>query len=1017
MSSTVLLCEDNSWKKRRRRECSMVSERACCSRSGATLLSTVRGARTCRRAPSFLALLVAVSAALPLAMGSLGDMAARQWPTLLPEEHWSSPADSLPATASAAWQQLRRYNTVPAEIVRGRRTQSAQSLAPIGDEPEATHDFTFEGETVLDAMEELVVTKASVYGEFLQSQMMDIVDVVKSTVIAVCSCDPESPECDEATFARVSAVLMQDIETFGNARIGLGLDVYVMVPKGGASACADNLAIAGYGKDEPPFDVVPPPLFRALMQFQMRGNVKTFDILIDTWRVQLDLPTCETLLIAKPLGYPVMAEDDYDPNKVCGDFSSGAAADVLNTGAKTEWHSPSKLCKFAITPCMCAALPACGWYTDEAGGMRCVDTPRSSVSCSHCPLQADCPLNPAQICAQSFLPCPCVQSPAGCYWSEKDFRCKLKDDPPKVDQVTSCISCVLQWRCDPPKKTKKPFFPSDGRTMPSGEDDHINITFDRLVKFRMVGQFNPTLVPAAVQFICRLPPPSMPAVHTLGLDRLYWQDRVARNCSLPDVPCNGGFQNESEGDILTINVTGSYNEEPTDCDLLINPDAIVAYEDNLPFEGVLMGEYSFGMSDTAGPRIMDISPRNGIRGLDLTTAIEFSFNEEVRAGPNPYGVLLSLGAGPGADPPNNTNNTTPIVIRADMIVATIELTRFEENKAWLDLSGLEPSTLYTVGLSASATMDPNKNVFNGYREGEYLFKTRAPVFTASTTTTEAPDEDEQLRQMLYYIGGAVAGVWFLGLTLGYMALQPCRHRKKMLEVIKMEAQTRTPESIAGKEWNGSWFHSHLKSEVEGTMGTGPKLLGDSGIPAVRTPKGVQVMTPMSAATPAQRWRLEEMSAPASPLGGSQTPLGKSMLSKSLGSQTSATQPQPAGDGQAPMAWTPGGMQVVKVSNSWSPATGPKAWEIAIEREQLKQGLRSPLRAAASAARTDGGFHMRGPRAPVATGGPGVPALPAPSLPQSPSHPKSPTHPNAMPKGNPQPSDTKQREPSPVARPE
>eukprot|EP00927_Polykrikos_kofoidii_P021274 TRINITY_DN20188_c0_g2_i1.p1 TRINITY_DN20188_c0_g2~~TRINITY_DN20188_c0_g2_i1.p1 ORF type:complete len:1023 (-),score=91.32 TRINITY_DN20188_c0_g2_i1:87-3155(-) len=746
-----------------------------------------------------------------------------------------------------------------------RRSMQAVPDVAFGSDETTWYDFTFRGEETVETELELVRGNLTLEADVLQSETVDVLTTLEGTFIRVCTCDPNDEFCDATSRPRLETMVLQDMDSFGKTRIGLFIDWWLLTPKGGSTACADAMAIAGYGLPEPPFTLGPESGFRKMLQEELKTNAKTFSISIETWYVEVSMPTCVTESVIIPADHPSLPPHLLQPNRICGDFSDGGsgAGAVLSSGSKTEWHSPSTLCEFAVSPCLCASLGGCVWSVSESGRKKCYPSPLDpSVSCDDCAWQAKCPPVAQDFCSASLVPCTCVlvRIPVEdwlevpyphCYWNVKEKQCLARSVPPLRDEFTRCTYCVHQPQdyptglgelgCDAPIILK--IMPRPGQMLPmESTSDHINITFDRPVMWQMLGDVRRQNY-GAISFICRQPPPSLPKVMPVPASRCYWQTSAGVNYTPGSL---------NTGDVLTINVTGTVNAFPTQCMLFVSDECIVNAAE-LPAPGVSNGPsgYSFGLLDTKGPDLRDILPRNGIRNLPINTEVSFSFNEEIVLGPTPFVQVLSLGLSliPGEDSSEEGGGFANVsTLGADKIVANFKLTKrntaFNEKTMVLKLSGyLVHDTLYTIGLSPGATMDMSENPFVGMDVGEYVFRTGPATFVSK------PDaEEEGLPLVLIVLGAAVLSViWCAILICCAMCLSM---RTKMLAV---ETAVREKELGASgsptwnKDWNGSFFQSHTSSEADVDMMTTQRSFMSSNVSSPTVPSSP--ISPLQARSP------------------------------------------------------------------------------------------------------------------------------------------------------------------------
>eukprot|EP00927_Polykrikos_kofoidii_P021273 TRINITY_DN20188_c0_g1_i1.p1 TRINITY_DN20188_c0_g1~~TRINITY_DN20188_c0_g1_i1.p1 ORF type:complete len:1034 (-),score=123.75 TRINITY_DN20188_c0_g1_i1:138-3239(-) len=718
-----------------------------------------------------------------------------------------------------------------------RRTQAVPDIA-FGTDLTTWYDFTFRGEETIESEAELVRGNMTLEADILPSQIVDVLATIEGTFVQACSCDPLDDYCDATARPRLVTKIVQDMNTWGKIRMGMFLDWWLLAPIGGSAACADTMAIAGYGLPEPPFDVGPEPGYRKMLQQGLRTNAKTYSISVENWFVQVSLPICVTEKVIIPADFASVPPHMLNPDKICGDFSDGGsgAGAVLSSGDKMEWTSPSVLCEFALTPCICASIGGCTWSVSESGRKRCYPSPLDPfVACEDCPWQLQCPPTAQDFCGASLVPCTCVQvripveawEDVGfphCYWNAGEKLCQVRNVPPRPTEFTPCTYCVYQLPyfptgpeqtgCDSPLIIK--IKPSAGQMLPmESTSDHINITFDRVVKWQLLGSMR-RLNYGAIAFVCQQPPPSLPKILPIPEDRCYWQTRAGVNYTPGNL---------SEGDVLTINVTGTVNPNPTACMLYMDDECIVNAQE-LPCSGLPSQKfrYSFGLMDTQGPSLMDISPRNGIKSLPVDAEISFDFNEEVVLGPTPAVLLVSLGSSVIPDDTSDEQfdelvNNALSNVSADTVLDQIELTeantKFEYKTMTVKFAGnLAHDTLYTIGLTHGSTADRSENSYAGMDVGEYVFRTRLYVFVE-----KAEVKEEGVPLLLIIIGGILVACLWCGLLVACALCFAKWFEKKMATREVEEKPPPTPTTLWNQEWNGSFHHNHSITEGDELMRT------------------------------------------------------------------------------------------------------------------------------------------------------------------------------------------------------
>lgn len=726
------------------------------------------------------------------------------------------------STATGGWASNRP----------GRHLQSARAREP---EVEIL-DFSRPGEDSVEDEGEVIMGNIRIEGKFEEAFMDDVAENAKNTIIKVCYCD--HPLCDADTQPRIYWRMRVDIETFGTANIGLFIDYYVQAPLGANGECSESLAIAGYGPEVPPYGVVAAPAYRIMFEQMMASNVKTFAMDPYDWRVVLPLPSCVTRRFLRKAVQPTAPppEDPNAPEKSCGNFSeSGMDSARALTDKHVEWVSPGSLCEFAKSGCTCMVIPGCAYVNATSGGKRCISQPTNPyVLCQDCPTMAQCPIDPADLCASKVAPCECAltttASREGCRWTEATQTCRImvKSSLGFYDDVerTSCKECPLQWHCNLPAQEGE-ISPRAGLVLPSDEaGSMINVTFDRQMRLQRIPgtqyiNFN------AVAFYCRRPPPSLPKVHDVPANRLRWLNTSAGGRD--QFMLNSGF-----GNILEIDVNGTLNAAIVDCDLVISGKAIEDL-DSVPFLGMgttQANRYSFAFADTLGPEVAELFPKNGASGVSVDSEITIVFDEEIRPSTNNEVVIYGFGGAAEAAfvqaLEKGTQDVTAMDLGpADKVLATLRLpdSAYLGRSITVDLQGfeLEHEKLYSIELVPNTARDVAGNTFGGIPQGSYAFRTGAKIYIKTTSPEPEPKEEVLSPDgvLILIVVAIFLGIVWCGSVVGCIMLYKVTRAQARVTVgIDEDKQRKKTEDDVFEDkvdqWDGSFLTAHLQAE-DGTL--------------------------------------------------------------------------------------------------------------------------------------------------------------------------------------------------------
>lgn len=679
---------------------------------------------------------------------------------------------------------------------------------------ETVYDFRFRGEQKAQKRGEMIGGNITLRGDFPMSSLSSISDAAMSVMTSLCSRE----DGEDIDFARAYAeTMVQDMTTYvpGSSRVGVVITYWVLALEGGTGECAKAIAFSGTGGTQPPWNMVPPPMFRELLFMELRSSAETVELTqngkTDDWWVGISMPFCkQDVLIYESVFHPSIPESQRT-GRVCGDFTddnNGEPQGTINPEDVVQLDYNVQACELANTPCMCATLPACKWK-QQVGLFRCVESDASAVGCSFCPLQDHCPLNSSAICAAVASPCACTRSSGGCNWNGDTQSCEVA----APGETTSCAICPFQWGCEIPKKTD--ITPRRAITFPKEVKNHINVTFDRPMRFRFVDDDVQQLRSGAIVFFCRPTSGATAELMEVPMQRLSWTNTDATNDSaLPF------------GKVLQINMSGTVNKYVSDCDLIMSRHAVedlagIAY----PGLDMGMGGYNFALMDTVPPKIAGFDPRNGAANINITESVTIHFDEPVFL---EHSVAKAFIIRLGSVEDNFTDE------EADRVISAINLTEgatIEGNQLTINLAGyLDYSTRYSIAVPVGAVRDRYDNT---WVEGV------APMlFTFQTGGQQILYIEEEEESSAPFVVGIVAGVLtFSCMTcFGCMMHRLCQRRSKRVHdavhalegnhaVQAVRAARQDPKD--DDEWDGSFLRSYAIADKKVDAGSNTILVGAS----------------------------------------------------------------------------------------------------------------------------------------------------------------------------------------------
>lgn len=412
-------------------------------------------------------------------------------------------------------------------------------------------------------------------------------------------------------------------------------------------------------------------------------------------RVRLGARKVVLCAVAAAAAGPVLVAADVasvvaSARRVAGDGGDGT---TTMTTVTTTTTTTSVRCEVAVSPCACSDLGICGWATDASGNGRCVHVPDAApgapvVECVFCPTQSHCP---GQGCGLEQSPCACARAPQGCRWLtnlEGGICVPRGTEPP-----TGCNLCPSQERCAIFRPLITHFEPADRGTHEGGfAGIRVRAWFSVPVT-RCRGNGN---LGSGVHVWCT---GHMPEIQELPAAWVTITDSVLR------------------ADVTEVLREVVLNTE-RECGIAIDPARICGRDTEVPFTGLLKGEYSFRLRDSIPPSLVGFQPPNGQDDVALDGTADFIFDEPVAIGKQPQAVAtlsrLDVGTYSGA---TSTVSTEEIRLEAPHASAV-------GRQLTVQLSGhLQPGLLYTLSLPHGSVVDSAGNEFVGLLPRAYTLRT------------------------------------------------------------------------------------------------------------------------------------------------------------------------------------------------------------------------------------------------------------------------------------------------------
>lgn len=586
------------------------------------------------------------------------------------------------------------------------------------DDPAPEYTFGLPSQPTAHSVQQVITGDLRVEGQISVDREGDIRLVVSSALSKVCE--------NKSVPVLVDSVL--DIDSFGSLRPEFVMTWALLPPLGGGQYCLESLAMVSYGNAEPPFDeVIGPPPFRDMLQMELKGHGPTNLVRIDNWKIDVANMSCDFRYVVAPLD---LAYTRYTTTAPPGGTAKPPEACRDGDPLMPKWIPPDKqaapinpgTCTYAVHPCTCAAFSNCTWRSNPGGGYWCQPAlPDERVTCTFCPLQADCPLDAGDICALVTSPCACASSAGKCRWDLDIQTCV-----PRSGGSTPCSACTAQLFCS------RPFVvgvqPAQGGDLLDIMGDPevgwvANISFDRLVSLDLHGRER------GVQLHCRSTTEDVYTTFTISPSKLAI------------------FANETHT-MLQIDTSGSLNDRMRECNVVIESN-VLRDRDHVFFGGMARGEAQFLLVDDVRPTLDRFAPPNSQVGVAINATVTMIFDESVLPTNDSFLTLLQL----GGDWDGGVKGVADEVIAKIPLQGDRVVFGDDGKNVTVDFGGIiDTFVLYSFFVSAGAIADAAGNPWVGIKVGLYNFRTTSRVFAIAGASAE----DHLERYIALCVGGVVA---------------------------------------------------------------------------------------------------------------------------------------------------------------------------------------------------------------------------------------------------------------------
>lgn len=560
--------------------------------------------------------------------------------------------------------------------------------------------YGYPDDTKVGVVANVVQGMVYIEGSIRVNQLEVVAAAVRSTLAAFC--DIKTP---------VLTRVYQEIETYGQPRINLQIRWNLLPAAGTLDACLHQLEASKSGS------------FPKLLDWNLRLQQSTGGLGASDWDLRIDSPLVMPVRVLLPtqlLPPPatgVPGSGGGGGNVMPG--SGGGTGSTTPRTGNTNSSSPASLadCEYAVSGCICAAGLNCAWIPRSSGGFRCASSiVATAVSCEYCPIQQQCPMTQSEACSSQGDACACSNSNRDCRWNQDTFDCV-----PRNGGQTSCSICSRQPHCDPPKVLG--VTPKRGSLLGSALAKDITVTFDRSVQY--------SGTPGDVTLNCRGSP-------TLKV--------------IPPSMLN------VTGTALSIDVSGVRNEAVSECDLEI-AEGVVRDSAWVRFLGMMMGQYSFRLSDTVAPRVLDFNPGNGATGVDPGAIVTLTFSEPVvpSLASSIALIMIWTGAAQGASGGDTSRVVFEFSLSSDVRASA------DQRQLSVDLGRHAVlGATYSLKLPKGCVTDDAQNAFEGLAEGVYMFAMKPVTWSRPEATV-----------ISVVVIGAIAGVGALACLMICLVLCVC----------------------------------------------------------------------------------------------------------------------------------------------------------------------------------------------------------------------------------------------------